>query len=66
MLISAIGMEAQKMTVGDYQALLDRGWRRSGTWLYIPSNKKAECCCKHYPYLLFYYCFYISSQKKKN
>lgn len=34
------GMTTQTMTCGDYQALIDRGWRRSGTYLYKPDNEK--------------------------
>eukprot|EP00742_Colponemidia_sp_Colp-10_P007791 GILJ01008400.1.p1 GENE.GILJ01008400.1~~GILJ01008400.1.p1 ORF type:complete len:552 (-),score=62.40 GILJ01008400.1:95-1630(-) len=39
-------MQAEIMTVDHYQRLIDRGWRRSGTWLYKPSNDKA-CCVQH-------------------
>ena len=28
-----------------YQDLLDRGWRRSGTWLYLPLYNKTCCPC---------------------
>lgn len=31
----------------DYQALLDRGWRRSGEYCYHPHNSRA--CCPNYP-----------------
>ena len=30
------GMHAEVLSVQTYQALLDRGWRRSGKWLYKP------------------------------
>lgn len=38
--------EAVRLTVEDYQALLDRGWRRSGTLIYKPDN--AHTCCPHH------------------
>ena len=34
------------MTVQDYQDLIDKGWRRSGTWIYRPYNELA--CCPSY------------------
>lgn len=37
------GVWARSLTVEDYQALLDRGWRRSGHFLYTTSN--AVTCC---------------------
>lgn len=40
------GMSAESMTVEDYQELLDRGWRRSGTYLYKPIMEKT--CCPSY------------------
>jgi len=40
------GMWAERMTVGDYQALLDRGWRRSGRYVYKPCM--ATTCCPLY------------------
>jgi arginine-tRNA-protein transferase len=40
------GMSSRKLFVEHYQWLLDRGWRRSGTWLYKPLNAKA--CCPQY------------------
>eukprot|EP00898_Chlorokybus_atmophyticus_P000170 jgi/Chlat1/1153/Chrsp112S01612 len=42
----AHGMAAQALTVEDYQGLIDRGWRRSGTWLYKPDLKVT--CCRQY------------------
>jgi arginyl-tRNA---protein transferase len=38
------GMQAEFMTVETYQALLDRGWRRSGRWIYKPMH--AQTCCQ--------------------
>lgn len=37
------GMQAEVMSVEAYQKLLDRGWRRSGNWLYHPCHSKS-CC----------------------
>ena len=38
-----IGLWAHTMTVGDYQDLIDRGWRRSGKYCYKPFFE-AICC----------------------
>ncbi|KAK4746925.1 hypothetical protein SAY87_025962 [Trapa incisa] len=40
------GLWADTLTVYDYQDLLDRGWRRSGCYLYKPEMKKT--CCPSY------------------
>lgn len=40
------GLWAHSMTVDDYQDLLDRGWRRSGSYIYKPEMEKA--CCPAY------------------
>lgn len=40
------GLLAHSLTVDDYQALLDRGWRRSGCFLYKPDLEKT--CCPSY------------------
>ncbi|KAF2808685.1 uncharacterized protein BDZ99DRAFT_463584 [Mytilinidion resinicola] len=37
---------SKKLTVDDYQELVDRGWRRSGTTLYKPDVRRH--CCPHY------------------
>ncbi|MFS8013070.1 putative arginyltransferase [Helianthus anomalus] len=42
----AHGLWARSLTVHDYQALLDRGWRRSGCILYKPEMEKT--CCPSY------------------
>ncbi|KAF8812341.1 hypothetical protein BYT27DRAFT_6414503 [Phlegmacium glaucopus] len=36
-------LEALKLSCGVYQGMIDRGWRRSGTYCYKP-NLKASCC----------------------
>ncbi|KAJ9160314.1 hypothetical protein P3X46_025727 [Hevea brasiliensis] len=40
------GLWARSITVDDYQDLLDRGWRRSGCFLYKPEMEKT--CCPSY------------------
>ncbi|KAL5568542.1 hypothetical protein UlMin_025117 [Ulmus minor] len=40
------GLWAHSLTVNDYQALLDRGWRRSGSFLYKPEMERT--CCPSY------------------
>ncbi|XXG39593.1 hypothetical protein AAC387_Pa01g0519 [Persea americana] len=40
------GLSASSLTVDDYQDLLDRGWRRSGSFLYKPEMEKT--CCPSY------------------
>ncbi|KAG9160762.1 hypothetical protein Leryth_008599 [Lithospermum erythrorhizon] len=40
------GLWARSLTVHDYQALLDRGWRRSGSFLYKPDMERT--CCPSY------------------
>ncbi|CAM6106267.1 unnamed protein product [Calypogeia fissa] len=42
----AQGLWAYRLTVQDYQELLDRGWRRSGMFLYKPHMKRT--CCPPY------------------
>uniref|UniRef100_A0A8C7YF62 Arginyl-tRNA--protein transferase 1 n=1 Tax=Oryzias sinensis TaxID=183150 RepID=A0A8C7YF62_9TELE len=39
-------MWSHTMTVQDYQDLIDRGWRRSGKYVYKPTLKKT--CCPQY------------------
>ncbi|XP_028936425.1 arginyl-tRNA--protein transferase 1 isoform X8 [Ornithorhynchus anatinus] len=40
------GMWAHSMTVQDYQDLIDRGWRRSGKYVYKPVM--SQTCCPQY------------------
>ncbi|CAH8339375.1 unnamed protein product [Eruca vesicaria subsp. sativa] len=40
------GLWTERLTVYDYQALLDRGWRRSGCYVYKP--EMAKTCCPSY------------------
>lgn len=39
-------MWAERLTCEDYQNLIDRGWRRSGKYVYKP--KMDETCCPQY------------------
>ena len=39
-------MWAHKLTVQDYQNLIDRGWRRSGSYCYKPMMD--QTCCPAY------------------
>ena len=41
-----LGGWAELLSVDQYQCLLDRGWRRSGCYLYHPFNQ--ETCCPQY------------------
>ncbi|XP_046847727.1 arginyl-tRNA--protein transferase 1-like [Xenia sp. Carnegie-2017] len=41
------GMWGHQITCQDYQDLIDRGWRRSGEYLYKPDMKRT--CCPLYP-----------------
>eukprot|EP00727_Mastigamoeba_balamuthi_P005186 m51a1_g14666 putative arginyl-trna--protein transferase 1-like (526) ;mRNA; f:26284-27904 len=40
------GFVAGRLSAADYQALCDRNWRRSGTFVYKPANDRA-CCCQY-------------------
>ncbi|GMH04207.1 hypothetical protein Nepgr_006046 [Nepenthes gracilis] len=40
------GLRAHSLTVDDYQDLLDRGWRRAGSFLYKPEMETT--CCPSY------------------
>nr|XP_060624537.1 arginyl-tRNA--protein transferase 1 isoform X1 [Anolis sagrei ordinatus] len=40
------GMWAHSLTVQDYQDLIDRGWRRSGKYIYKPTMN--QTCCPQY------------------
>ena len=42
----SVGMSSELMRIDDYQLLIDRGWRRSGTYIYKPSMDKT--CCPLY------------------
>ena len=40
------GFRSHKMGVDDYQLLMDRGWRRSGSY-YYKSDLELSCCLLH-------------------
>lgn len=43
---NSCGFWAHTLTVHDYQALINRNWRRSGQYCYLPKNK--DTCCPAY------------------
>ena len=40
----AYGMECRSLSPLALIALIDRGWTRSGTWVYYPYNTPSSCC----------------------
>ncbi|KAJ2159298.1 Arginyl-tRNA--protein transferase 1 [Coemansia sp. RSA 552] len=40
------GARGRQLTCADYQAMVDRGWRRSGTLLYLTDH--SDSCCAYY------------------
>lgn len=42
----SVGLSATSLTCEDYQMMLDRGWRRSGTYCYKPHMQRT--CCPQY------------------
>lgn len=57
------GAWAHSLTVDDYQELLNRGWRRSGKFLYKPSVEKT--CCPPYTIRLKSADFAISKGQRR-
>ncbi|XP_015173941.1 PREDICTED: arginyl-tRNA--protein transferase 1 isoform X2 [Polistes dominula] len=57
------GMWAHCLTVNDYQNLIDRGWRRSGSYCYKP--KMDVTCCPMYTIRCEALNFKISKSQKK-
>ncbi|CAK9828360.1 Arginyl-tRNA--protein transferase 1 [Anthophora retusa] len=57
------GMGTHTLTVQDYQALIDRGWRRCGTYCYKSSMN--ETCCPLYTIRCEALQFKISKSQKK-
>lgn len=57
------GMRMDKMTASEYQALIDRGWRRSGTYVYKFDNTKT--CCAAYTIRLDSTAFKLNKSQKK-
>ena len=59
----AEGIWAYQMTVGDFQALVDRGCQRSGKFVYLPCNETT--CCPQYVLRLDTDTFRISKQQRR-
>ncbi|KAF1768735.1 hypothetical protein GCK72_000548 [Caenorhabditis remanei] len=57
------GVWAHRMLVDDYAGLLDKGWRRSGKYLYKPNNKVT--CCPQYTIRLDVTRFKMSRSQKR-
>ncbi|GJP70289.1 hypothetical protein CLOP_g1238 [Closterium sp. NIES-67] len=57
------GITAETMTVQDYQDLLDRGWRRSGCFLYKPDMPRT--CCPAYTIRLVARRFQPNKEQRK-
>ncbi|XP_047346528.1 arginyl-tRNA--protein transferase 1 isoform X4 [Vespa velutina] len=57
------GMWAHSLTVQDYQNLIDRGWRRSGSYCYKPTMD--QTCCPMYTIKCEALNFKISKSQKK-
>jgi arginine-tRNA-protein transferase len=57
------GFWAHSMTVDDYQALINRNWRRSGQYCYVPQN--ANTCCPMYTIKCDALNFKLSKSHKK-
>ncbi|XP_014599799.1 PREDICTED: arginyl-tRNA--protein transferase 1 isoform X4 [Polistes canadensis] len=57
------GMWAHYLTVHDYQNLIDRGWRRSGSYCYKPTMD--QTCCPMYTIKCEVSNFKISKSQKK-
>ncbi|CEP12212.1 hypothetical protein [Parasitella parasitica] len=59
----SFGIWAHSMTCSDYQDLIDRGWRRSGKYLYKPDLEKS--CCPQYTIRLHANRFNATKSQKK-
>ncbi|XP_062927985.1 arginyl-tRNA--protein transferase 1 isoform X2 [Mobula hypostoma] len=59
----SVGMWAHTMTVQDYQDLIDRGWRRSGMYIYKPVMNRT--CCPQYTIRCRILDFRLSKSAKK-
>ncbi|XP_066584197.1 arginyl-tRNA--protein transferase 1-like isoform X3 [Prorops nasuta] len=57
------GMWAHSLTVQDYQNLIDRGWRRSGSYCYKPTMD--QTCCPMYTIKCEALKFQITKSQKK-
>ncbi|KAI8356570.1 arginine-tRNA-protein transferase [Choanephora cucurbitarum] len=59
----SFGIWAHNLTCKDYQDLIDRGWRRSGKYLYKPDLEKS--CCPQYTIRLDASKFNMTKSQKK-
>ncbi|XP_047739777.1 arginyl-tRNA--protein transferase 1 isoform X3 [Hyalella azteca] len=57
------GMHAYCLTVDHYQGLIDRGWRRSGSYCYKPTMHRT--CCPAYTIRCHAPSFHLSKSQKK-
>ncbi|KAI6047293.1 arginine-tRNA-protein transferase [Pisolithus marmoratus] len=57
------GLVASRLSCGVYQRMIDRGWRRSGTYCYSPDSKRS--CCPHYTIKLDALAFKPSRNQRK-
>ncbi|XP_051883738.1 arginyl-tRNA--protein transferase 1 isoform X2 [Pristis pectinata] len=60
---ASMGMWAHTMTVQDYQDLIDRGWRRSGMYVYKPVMNRT--CCPQYAIRCHILDFKLAKSSKK-
>uniref|UniRef100_A0A6G1SG75 Arginyl-tRNA--protein transferase 1 n=1 Tax=Aceria tosichella TaxID=561515 RepID=A0A6G1SG75_9ACAR len=56
-------MQTYSLRVSDYQVLLDRNWRRSGTFSYCPINQTT--CCPNYPVICTATKFHLTRSQRK-
>ncbi|RCH93356.1 Arginyl-tRNA--protein transferase 1 [Rhizopus azygosporus] len=59
----SFGIWAHFMSCSDYQALIDRGWRRSGHYLYKPDMERT--CCPQYTIRLHAMDYKLTKGQKK-
>lgn len=57
------GLIASQLSCGVYQKMIDRGWRRSGTYCYVPDCKRS--CCPQYTIKLDALAFKPSRSQRK-
>lgn len=56
-------MTGQKLSSGIYEQLINKGWRRCGTYYY--KNTMDKCCCKSYTIRMNVEQFKIKKQQRK-
>ncbi|KAJ7638701.1 arginine-tRNA-protein transferase [Roridomyces roridus] len=61
--IHTAGLSAHQLSCQVYQMMIDRGWRRSGTWCYKPDLKRS--CCPQYTIKLDAAAFQTSKSQRK-